>query len=122
MTKFVAEVESLKVKVELDFAKIETLNKMIEQIQRTFQLKKINFDPILIKRSLFRQKGNERKALQDLTGCSVQRPFFNKNSRFKVNSEILTKAIALEKDTRTTLIIKNLPKKCTYDLLQKAIN
>jgi len=36
MTKFVAEVESLKVKVELDFAKIETLNKMIEQIQRTY--------------------------------------------------------------------------------------
>lgn len=36
MTKFVEEVESLKLLVELDFAKIETLDKMIEQIQRTY--------------------------------------------------------------------------------------
>ena len=53
---------------------------------------------------------------------SVQRPFYSKNSNLKVNPEILINKIVLEHDTRTTLIIKNLPKKCQFKDLENSIN
>ena len=36
MTQFVKEVEALKIKVQLEFAKIETLDLMITMIQKTY--------------------------------------------------------------------------------------
>ena len=93
-----------------------------DEIQRTFQQKQIKYDPNLIKSSLLRQNGNQNQALQELTGCSAPKPFYQRMESFKANPKILVQELAREKDTRTTIIIKNIPKQCTYRELEQAVN
>ena len=93
-----------------------------DEIQRTFQQKQIKYDPNLIKSSLLRQNGNQNQALQELTGCSAPKPFYQRMESFKPNPKILVQELAREKDTRTTIIIKNIPKQCTFRELEQAVN